>query len=109
MAFFLLATILTLMLPGVLASGLAIGVRPRLGSVWAVVVGTLTLPAPMAVLAAWALIQPNPGHRDGTGILFAVMVTSEPVTVLIGLAASLLTILLLTRLLAGKRQSDRAR
>ena len=54
------------MLPVVLASGLAIVVRPRLGSVLAVVVGTLTLPALMAVLAAWALIQPNPTQATAT-------------------------------------------
>jgi len=102
---FVLPTVITFVLPIALAVGMTVGVLRRLGPVWAVIIGTLTLPALMAALAVWALNQPNPEHRDGAGMLFAVTIMSEPVTILIGLVASLLTVLVQRRLRAGDNRS----
>ncbi len=91
-------TILTLLLPTASAVGPTLLARRRIGPVWAVMVGSLTLPVLMAGLAALALSQPNPEHKDAAGMLVAAVVMLAPVTILIGLAASLLTLLVKSKL-----------
>jgi formate hydrogenlyase subunit 3/multisubunit Na+/H+ antiporter MnhD subunit len=100
-----LPTAITLLLPVVLAVGMTILARRRLGPVWAVGIGTLTLPVLMAALAVWALGQPNPEHHDGAAMIAGLVVMSEPVTMLIGLVASLLTVLVQSKLRSSDSRS----
>jgi hypothetical protein len=100
-----LLTVLTPLFPVVLAVGMTVLARRRLGPIWAVILGTLTLPVLMVALALWTINQPNPEHRDSTGMLVAVLVMSEPVVILMGLAASLLTVLVQSKLRPSDRRS----
>jgi len=107
----MLSLLLALLIDVVLTVAATLLVRWRFGSVAAVIVGALTVPALLAAFAYWAVTRPNPGHVDGPGMLVAALVGLEPILILIGLAVSLLTVFCQSKLPArnGGNSSDPSR
>jgi hypothetical protein len=97
--------LLLLIIPG-MAAAIALGLdrhwrgaRPNL----AIVLSALPFPSILVGLGAWALLLPNPDHRDGPGYIFLGALFTAPIAATVGLVAGAVALAL-----RRARQSDRS-